>query len=99
MAQRISNAAKNGNRLRYLAEVTKDSVKVGLIEVGMDNALYSLVGTDNLVSIQSKWYQSPLVIGGPGAGVDVTAAGVLSDVFDLKGALIKKEWGCGEKEY
>eukprot|EP01083_Nonionella_stella_P033684 92182_1 len=86
MGKRIANATQNGNRLRYAAVVTKESVKVGLVEVAPDNALFNLVGTDNLVSIQTEWYKSPLVVAGPGAGVEVTAAGVLSDVYQLKEA-------------
>ena len=35
------------------------------------------------VAIHSEYYQTPLVVQGPGAGVEVTAAGVLSDIISL----------------
>jgi homoserine dehydrogenase len=79
---------------RYAAEVTESSINVGLMECGPDNALAALTGTDNLVSISSEWYQSPLVISGPGAGLEVTAAGVLSDAVELgAGKLMNSKWG------
>jgi len=83
MNMRISNTMKNGNRLRFVASINRKEVKVGLVEVDAQNALYHIEGTDNLISLKTEWYQSPLVISGPGAGLNVTAAGVLSDVMEL----------------
>ena len=46
--------------------------------------LGTLSGSDNLVEIYTKWYEStPLVIRGAGAGTGTTAAGVLSDMLEL----------------
>jgi aspartokinase/homoserine dehydrogenase 1 len=43
---------------------------------------YTLKGTENCLSLTTKYYQKyPMVIKGPGAGVDVTAAGVLADII------------------
>jgi homoserine dehydrogenase len=43
-----------------------------------------LRGTDNQVVIHSKRYRSnPLVVTGPGAGAEVTAAGVLNDIIAI----------------
>ena len=48
------------------------------------SALASLDGTDNLFVFTTARYRSrPLVISGPGAGTEVTAAGVLGDVLRL----------------
>jgi homoserine dehydrogenase len=46
--------------------------------------LAGLTGTDNQFSITTRRYRTnPLVITGPGAGVDVTAGGVVNDVLKL----------------
>ena len=43
-------------------------------------------GPDNIVVFQTERYREhPLVIRGPGAGADVTAAGVLGDVLKTAG--------------
>mmetsp|Transcript_34643 Transcript_34643/g.79006 ORF Transcript_34643/g.79006 Transcript_34643/m.79006 type:complete len:389 (-) Transcript_34643:35-1201(-) len=93
MLGRVTGAKERGNRLRYAAVVTSSHINVGLVEVGPDNALFSLSGTDNLVSIKTEWYTQPLVISGPGAGLNVTAGGVLADVIDLAGSSLKARWG------
>jgi homoserine dehydrogenase len=41
-------------------------------------------GSDNIIAFNTKRYaQTPLVIQGPGAGPDVTAMGVFSDILKL----------------
>ena len=41
-------------------------------------------GTRNLISFTSARYRDePLVVSGPGAGPDVTAAGILNDLLAL----------------
>ena len=81
---RCAAAARRNACLRYVASVSADAVRVGLQEVPLDSPLGQLQGTDNLVQFRSGWYNpQPLVLQGRGAGVDATAAGVLSDVVDL----------------
>ena len=42
----------------------------------------SLRGPDNILVFKSRRYDEyPLVVRGPGAGADVTAAGVLGDIL------------------
>jgi aspartokinase/homoserine dehydrogenase 1 len=44
-------------------------------------------GSDNqLVFTTGRYKSNPLVITGPGAGAEVTAAGVLNDILRLAGA-------------
>ena len=81
---RCAAAARRDACLRYVASVSADAVRVGLQEVPLDSPLGQLQGTDNLVQFRSGWYNpQPLVLQGRGAGVDATAAGVLSDVVEL----------------
>jgi homoserine dehydrogenase len=81
---RVAQARANGCVLLYRATVTADSVRVGLVEVDAASSFATLTGTDNQFAITTTRYRAnPLVITGPGAGVAVTAAGVLNDVLKL----------------
>ncbi len=60
------------------------SVVLGQRLVSAASPLGRLSGTDNLVEFTTRWYTpNPLVVQGRGAGTDVTAAGVLSDIIEL----------------
>ena len=44
----------------------------------------SAKGSDNVIAFTTKRYaRTPLVVQGPGAGADVTAMGVFSDILKL----------------
>ena len=82
--QRVADARIRGEVLRYRARATRGGVRVGLVSVPLGSALASLDGTDNLfVFTTARYRDRPLVVSGPGAGVEVTAAGVLGDVLRL----------------
>lgn len=84
MQQRVADAEAQGNVVRYAASVHDGRCTVGPQAVAVDSPLGRLQGTDNLVAFHSRWYTpNPLVIQGRGAGVDATAAGVLSDIIEL----------------
>jgi homoserine dehydrogenase len=54
--------------------------------VSADSPLGQLKGSDNRIVFTSERYRTrPLVISGPGAGVDVTAMGVLGDILRIAG--------------
>jgi homoserine dehydrogenase len=73
--------------LRYLATVTPTRIVVGLRAVPVGSPLASIKGSDNqLVFTTARYQANPLVIRGPGAGAEVTAAGVLNDILRLAGA-------------
>lgn len=82
---KVRKASEANEMLRYAAVVEPGKpISVGLVQVKSDAPLASLQGTDNLVSFSSKWYNnSPTVVRGPGAGLEVTAAGVLADFLFL----------------
>lgn len=92
--ERVDSAAAKEKRLRYAATISPEKITVGLVEVELQSPLASLDGTDNLISFTTGWYDSsPTVVKGPGAGLEVTAAGVLSDAMDLHGRKIRQSWG------
>ncbi len=77
-------AKARGMKLRYVALIENGTAKVALTEVDSDHAFYTLKGTENCISLTTKYYQKyPMVIKGPGAGIDVTAAGVLADIVRI----------------
>lgn len=81
---RSALAAGESKVLRYLARVTPQSISVGLSAVPKAGALGALQGTDNFFAFHTRRYSaSPLVIAGPGAGIPVTAAGVVADLNHL----------------
>lgn len=83
---RNAQAMVNNRKLRYVGKFTPGEIAVGVEEVKADSPLGGLKGTDNLIQIYTKRYAtSPIIIQGPGAGRDVTAAGVLGDVIDIGG--------------
>lgn len=91
LRERYAAAYKDGAKLRFLARLErgddgKVSAKVGLESLPGDHPLAGGAGTDNKVAIWSDRYRvQPLVIQGPGAGAEVTAAGLLDDVLRLIG--------------
>lgn len=90
-AERVARATERGERLRYVASVETVPdlrFRVGVQSVPASSALGTLAGTDNLVEITTDRYAaSPVVVRGPGAGAEVTAAGVLADVLAVGRAL------------
>lgn len=81
---RLDAARSRGARLRLVARWRPGSACVGLEAVALDDELAHGAGTDNRVVIHSSRYRErPLVIQGPGAGTEVTAAALLDEVLDL----------------
>ncbi|MCC7141474.1 MAG: bifunctional aspartate kinase/homoserine dehydrogenase I [Candidatus Eisenbacteria bacterium] len=77
-------ARARGEVLRYVARIAPGEISVGLEAVPLDAPLGLLRGTDNRIVFRSERYDArPLVLSGPGAGAEVTAMGVLSDLFRI----------------
>jgi aspartokinase/homoserine dehydrogenase 1 len=84
---RVDRVAARGRVLRYVVTATPRGVSVRLLAVPRDSVLGSLQGTRNLLAFTTRRYRTePLVIAGPGAGADVTAAGILNDIQSLAGS-------------
>jgi homoserine dehydrogenase len=53
-------------------------------EFPRDHSFATTKGCDNIIAFTTNRYsRTPLVVQGPGAGADVTAMGVFSDIFKL----------------
>jgi aspartokinase/homoserine dehydrogenase 1 len=81
---RVERARKQGAVLRYVAEVSARRIAVGVRSVPASSPFAAIQGSDNqLVFTTARYKDNPLVITGPGAGAEVTAAGVLNDILRL----------------
>lgn len=87
--QSKANSAKKRNKtLRFVATISKESISVGLREVSLESDVGSLKGSDNIFVFKTKQYcDRPLVLKGPGAGPDVTSAGVFGDILQIAGVV------------
>ena len=84
MAVRIEKAQKQNQVLRYIAAVENNRATVELKAVGPEHPFYFMSGSDNIISFTTRRYRErPLVVKGPGAGAEVTAAGVFADVIRI----------------
>ena len=72
-------------KFAYLATIEPcGKIVIKLEALESDSPFYQLKGTDNMVVFKTQRYHDfPLVIQGPGAGADVTAAGVFADILRL----------------
>ena len=84
-------AAAENKQLRYIATLdAAGNAAVGLEAVDQDHAFCNINLTDNIVQFETERYSAnPLVVQGPGAGPEVTAGGVFSDLLRLATYLSK----------
>ncbi|KAI1444417.1 homoserine dehydrogenase-domain-containing protein [Annulohypoxylon stygium] len=79
-------AEKQGKVVRFVGsiDVAAKAVKVGLETFDKSHPIAGLKGSDNIISFYTKRYGSnPLIIQGAGAGGEVTAMGVTSDLLKV----------------
>lgn len=80
--QRIRKAQEQNKTLRYTGRLKDGNISIGIEAVSSNSPIGQLSGTDNLIQIfTERYHQTPLIIQGAGAGKEVTAAGVLSDIL------------------
>lgn len=89
LAERLEKAQREDKVLRYVARLEKNgAASVGVEALNKEHALANLLPCDNIFAIESKWYKdNPLVIRGPGAGREVTAGAIQSDLNLLSSLL------------
>ncbi len=80
LMDRVQSAKEAGQVLRYVAQVDDSGGSVGLTGIPIGSPLADL----KYISFRTGRYEDePLMIGGKGAGVEMTAAGVLGDMISL----------------
>ena len=86
MEETKAEAEREGKVVRFVGsiDVAAKQVKVGLEKFDRSHPIAALKGSDNIISFYTKRYGSnPLIIQGAGAGGDVTAMGVTSDLLKV----------------
>ena len=81
----LEAARARGQVLRYVGAIYNDGqMSAGLRPYPLDHPFANLTGSDNIVSFQTARYNTqPMIVRGPGAGPEVTAAGVFADLLRL----------------
>ena len=96
-ASALTDANSKACCIRYVARLSVNDTgniqaKVSLEVLPQNDAFASLTPCDNIFQINSHWYQeNPLIIRGPGAGRDVTAGGIHSDLVNICQQLAHKQ--------
>jgi aspartokinase/homoserine dehydrogenase 1 len=84
IAARVESARKRGAVLRYVGVLENGRAQAALKEFPRTHPVASAKGSDNVIAFTTRRYRkTPLVVQGPGAGADVTAMGVFSDILKL----------------
>ncbi|WP_423840180.1 bifunctional aspartate kinase/homoserine dehydrogenase I [Vibrio mytili] len=82
----VAKAAEEGKVLRYVGEIIEGKCKVSMVAVDENDPMFKIKDGENALAFYSRYYQPiPLVLRGYGAGTEVTAAGVFSDVMRTLG--------------
>lgn len=85
----MAEAQSKNQRLHYVGAISSDGkLKVAIKSLEEEHPFSRLEGTDNMIIFRTKRYRTrPLIIQGPGAGAEVTAAGIFSDLLRLVSTL------------
>ncbi|MFD1613763.1 bifunctional aspartate kinase/homoserine dehydrogenase I [Gelatiniphilus marinus] len=82
--QLFACAKANHCQLKYVAQFNNGKARVGLQEIPEGHPFYNLEGKDNIVMFYTQRYpEQPMIIKGAGAGADVTASGIFSDIIKI----------------
>lgn len=83
-AERRDKAFSKKKVLRFIASLQNGKASIRLLEVDSSHPFYNLSGSDNIISFTTERYHDrPLVVKGPGAGAEVTAAGVFAEIISI----------------
>lgn len=78
------DAFARNEKLRYMAVLKDGKTSIKLGSVNAQHPFYSLSGSDNIILLTTERYnERPMIIRGPGAGAEVTAAGVFADIIRI----------------
>ena len=79
-----AKAESEGKVLRYIGKLENGKAAITLQMVDESHPFFTLSGSDNIISFTTDRYKErPLVVKGPGAGAEVTAAGVFADLINV----------------
>jgi aspartokinase/homoserine dehydrogenase 1 len=80
----VNKAESKEKVLRFIASFKKGKCSVALESVDNKSPFFALEGSDNMIVLTTERYRTrPLIVRGPGAGADVTAAGVFAEIIQI----------------
>src|SRR5688500_2001487 len=81
----LNSARDRGEVMRYVGTIDNNgALSAQLRSYPLEHPFAHLTGSDNIVSFQTARYnEQPMIVRGPGAGPEVTAAGVFADLLRL----------------
>jgi aspartokinase/homoserine dehydrogenase 1 len=83
-ARLLHEALSRHEKLRVVASLRHGVARIGLESVPPSHPFYTLDGSDNMIVFTSqRYHKRPLVVRGPGAGDEVTAAGIFAEVLRI----------------
>ena len=85
MEELINKAKAKNQKLAYMGEINSEgTITVDIKSLPENHPISRLAGTDNMLIFHTNRYDAyPLIIQGPGAGAEVTAAGIFADLLRL----------------
>ncbi len=85
IAAMLNSARDRGEVVRYVGAIESDgNLSAQMRSYPLDHPFAHLTGSDNIVSFKTARYNTqPMIVRGPGAGPEVTAAGVFADLLRL----------------
>jgi aspartokinase/homoserine dehydrogenase 1 len=88
MTAALAEANRQNQVLRYVGRIDAGNATVGLTRLDAKHPFANIALTDNVVRFATRRYcDNPLIVQGPGAGPEVTAGGVFSDLLRLSAYL------------
>ncbi len=83
MRTRLEEATAKGEVLRYVGVIPQNgNPRVELKNYPQSHPFARITGSDNIVAYRTaRYHEQPLIVQGPGAGPEVTAAGVFADLL------------------
>ncbi|MBK9073057.1 MAG: bifunctional aspartate kinase/homoserine dehydrogenase I [Myxococcales bacterium] len=88
LGEKLAEATASDRVLRFAASLDHGRARIGVQAFEREHPFASLGGSENMLVFTTERYKDrPLVIRGPGAGADVTAAGVFAEVLRIGATL------------
>ncbi|NIH16658.1 MAG: bifunctional aspartate kinase/homoserine dehydrogenase I [Buchnera aphidicola (Periphyllus lyropictus)] len=83
--KKVSSAKINNKKIKFIGKINKNGIcSIKISKIHKNDPLYGIKNGENALSFYSKYYHPmPLVIRGYGAGKEVTASGVFSDLLKI----------------
>jgi len=79
-----NQAESDGKVLRYIGKLENGKASISLQMIDAEHPFYTMSGSDNIIAFNTDRYKDrPMVVKGPGAGAEVTAAGVFADLINV----------------